>query len=200
MGNRFILGLFGSFIMVDRGLQTNIPDVYAIGDCAQFKDPVPDRRPIEQVWYTGRMMGETLAMTLTGKPSEYSPGHWFNSAKFFDIEYQTYGWVFPQPREGEQHFYWEHLDGKQCIRINYETSTGRFIGINSFGIRLRHEVFDRWLNEERDVEHVLTHMRDANFDPEFYKGFEQDLISAYNQETGSSLQVKKKSLKRIFNL
>jgi hypothetical protein len=42
---------------------------------------------------TGRMMGEALAQTLTGKPTQYKPGHWFNSAKFLDIEYQTYGWV-----------------------------------------------------------------------------------------------------------
>ena len=51
------------------------------------------RRPIEAVWYTGRMMGETLAQTICGNRIAYNPGHWFNSAKFFDIEYQTYGWV-----------------------------------------------------------------------------------------------------------
>jgi hypothetical protein len=31
------------------------------------------------------MMGEALAQTLTGTPTKYSPGHWFNSAKFLDI-------------------------------------------------------------------------------------------------------------------
>ncbi|NND95117.1 MAG: NAD(P)/FAD-dependent oxidoreductase [Flavobacteriales bacterium] len=187
-------------ILVDRKMETNIPDVYAIGDCAQFKQAVSGRRPIEQVWYTGRMMGETLARTLTGEPTEYQPGHWFNSAKFFDIEYQTYGWVYPNPREGEKHFYWEHPDGKKCIRINYLEESGKFIGINSFGIRLRHDVFDRWLTEGRSVDYVISHMRDANFDPEFYRGFESELRAFYEHEVGRKVHLKKKDLQRIFGL
>ena len=83
-------------VLVNSYLRTNKPDVYALGDCAEFKVAPPGRRAIEQVWYTGRMMGETLAKTLTGEPKEYLPGYWFNSAKFFDIEYQTYGWVLPE--------------------------------------------------------------------------------------------------------
>jgi len=43
-------------IMIDEFMQTNIPDVYAIGDCAQHRNPPKDRRPVEQVWYTGRML------------------------------------------------------------------------------------------------------------------------------------------------
>ena len=76
-------------ILVNRFLETNIPNVYAIGDCAEQKEPVGERKAIEAVWYTGRMMGETLAQTICKERMAYSPGHWFNSAKFFDIEYQT---------------------------------------------------------------------------------------------------------------
>jgi hypothetical protein len=39
------------------------------------------------------MMGEVLSQTLTGTPTAYQPGHWFNSANFLDIEYQNYGWA-----------------------------------------------------------------------------------------------------------
>ena len=38
-------------------------------------------------------MGETVAKTICGSKSKYKPGHWFNSAKFLDIEYQIYGQV-----------------------------------------------------------------------------------------------------------
>lgn len=34
------------------------------------------------------MMGETLAQTICDNKTQYKPGHWFNSAKFIDIEYQ----------------------------------------------------------------------------------------------------------------
>jgi hypothetical protein len=50
------------------------------------------------------MHGETLALTLTGKRTAYAPGHWFNSAKFLDIEYQTYGQVGNTLGETKPHF------------------------------------------------------------------------------------------------
>ena len=187
-------------IVVNRQLETNQKDVYAIGDCAQFSDPVQGRRPMEQVWYTGKIMGETVAKTICGEPTEYNPGHWFNSAKFFDIEYQTYGWVFPQLREGESSFYWQNESGKCNLFFVFDKDSKKFLGVNTFGIRLRHEVFDRWLTEERSIEYVLEHLKDANFDPEFYKQYEEAIVAQFNKENNVTVTVKKKSWKRILNL
>ena len=185
-------------IMVNKFLETNVENVYAIGDCAQFITPAKGRKPIEQVWYTGRMMGETLAKTICGEKSEYSPGNWFNSAKFFDIEYQTYGWVMNQLKENEAQFYWEHSDGKKCLKIVFDKNNKELIGLNIFGIRLRHELLDKWLNEKRTVNYVLERLKDANFDPEFYKSYEQEIIKKFNIEMGSNIKPKKKNLLNIF--
>ncbi len=185
-------------IKVNPMLETNIKDIYAIGDCAEQREGINGRRPIEAVWYTGRMMGEALAQTLTGNPTPYNPSHWFNSAKFMDIEYQTYGWVFAEPKEGNTHFHWIHKDDDKCITIEMEKGTRKFIGINNFGIRLRHELFDRWLNEGKSTDYVLEHLKDANFDPEFYSHYEKEILDSYNREYGTSLKPKKKSWKRIF--
>ncbi|WP_275315025.1 NAD(P)/FAD-dependent oxidoreductase [Tenacibaculum bernardetii] len=186
-------------VKVNRFLETNIKDIYAIGDCAEQHLAIGQRRVIEAVWYTGRMMGETVAQTICGNKMAYKPGHWFNSAKFIDIEYQTYGWVWAQPKENEARFYWEHEDGKKCIHINYDKNTHRFIGINNFGIRMRHEFFDKILNEKRSIEYVLEHLSDANFDPEFYKLHEPAIIAKFNKENNTNIQLKKKSWKRIFS-
>ncbi len=172
----------GRGVKVNPYLETNIKDIYAIGDCAEQHEGINGRRPIEAVWYTGRMMGETLAQTICGNKMAYNPGHWFNSAKFLDIEYQTYGWVFNAPREDEAHFHWIHEDDTKCITVNYNKKTNAFIGINNFGIRMRHETFDKWLTEKRDVDYVMNHLHEANFDPEFYKHFEKDILKAYNQQ------------------
>ena len=169
-------------ILVNRYLETNIKDVFAIGDCAEQREAIGNRRPIEAVWYTGRMMGETLAQTICGNKLEYKPGHWFNSAKFFDIEYQTYGWVFSKPKEGHQHFHWKHNDDTKCITIEFDSETNAFLGINTFGIRMRHEVFDKWLTEKRTVDYVMQHLVEANFDPEFYKHFEKEILSTYKNQ------------------
>ena len=174
----------GRGVKVNRFLETNIPDVYAIGDCAEQHEAIGNRRPIEAVWYTGRMMGETLAQTICGNKMEYKPGHWFNSAKFLDIEYQTYGWVFGERGrpEYEQHFHWKHEDDTKCITVAYDKNTNEFLGINTFGIRMRHDVFDQWLTEKRDVDYVMNHLSEANFDPEFYSRFENEILKAYTNQ------------------
>lgn len=183
-------------ILVNSYLETNLKDVYAIGDCAQKRENLGNRRPIEAVWYTGRIMGETVAQTICGNPIKYNPGHWFNSAKFFDIEYQTYGWVFSKPKEGNTHFHWRK--DKRCITIEYEKSNNEFKGINTFGIRMRHELFDDWLNKKQSVHYVLEHLADANFDPEFFKLYEKEIVDAFNASNDTKVVLKKKSWKRIF--
>ena len=188
----------GRGVKVNRFLETNIKDVFAIGDCAEQHEAIDERRPVEAVWYTGRMMGETVAQTICDNRIEYSPGHWFNSAKFLDIEYQTYGWVWAQTKENEARFYWEHESGKKCIHLNYNKTTREFNGINTFGIRMRHEFFDKILTNKKSVEYVLEHLADANFDPEFYKLHENDIVNKFNQENNTNIQLKKRSWKRIF--
>ena len=185
-------------VLVNRYLETNTTDIYAIGDCAEQQEAIGNRRPIEAVWYTGRMMGEALAQTLCGNRIEYKPGHWFNSAKFFDIEYQTYGWVFAKTEGNHTHFHWKHQDDTKCITIEFDSNTHIFKGINTFGIRMRHDYFDSCLTENQSVEYVLEHLADANFDPEFYKLHEKDIVSKFNKENKTNIQLKKKSWKRIF--
>lgn len=169
----------GSGVKVNRFLATNIKDVFAIGDCAEQREGIGLRRPIEAVWYTGRMMGEALAQTLTGNPTQYNPGHWFNSAKFLDIEYQTYGWVWAHKKEYEEQFYWEHSCGKLAIRISFHKETRVFLGINTFGIRMRHEFFDKVLTENKTVDDVVKNLKSANFDPEFYTSYENEIQKAF---------------------
>lgn len=187
-------------VLVNRFLETNIPDVYAIGDCAEQHEAIGQRRNIEAVWYTGRMMGETLAQTICGNKREYNPGHWFNSAKFLDIEYQTYGWVFSErgKKENETYFQWQHPKDNKCITISYDGNTRQFLGINTFGIRMRHEIFDTWLTENQSIEFVLEYLADANFDPEFYKLHEAEILAKFNKENNTNIHLKKKSWKRVF--
>lgn len=171
----------GRGVKVNRFLETNITGIYAIGDCAEQHQPIGNRRPIEAVWYTGRMMGETVAQTICGNRIEYQPGHWFNSAKFLDIEYQTYGWVFSTlgKKEFESHFHWRHATEKICITVAYDNNTRQFLGINTFGIRMRHQIFDQWLTEKRDIDFVINHLNEANFDPEFYKKYEKEIQTSF---------------------
>ena len=165
-------------VLVNEYLQTNIPDVYALGDCVERTYDLPGRKNIEQVWYTGRMMGEVVAQTISGEMTKYEPGPWFNSAKFFDIEYQTYGNVGPALNPNEEDFYWEQKSGLKALHFVWNKKSKQFLGINAFGIRLRHECFDRWLSENRDIRFVLENLPEANFDPEFSTRHEGEIQEA----------------------
>ena len=181
-------------IMVNEFLETNVPDVYAVGDCAQHRVAPPGRKNLEQIWYSGRMQGETVAKTICGKKMHYIPGVFFNSAKFFDIEYQVYGQVNAHPEEDEEHFYWEHPDGEKAVRVIFEKENGAIRGLNLMGIRYKHAVCDRWLKEKADVGYVVEHLKEANFDPEFYKSYETDVIEAFNTTyPNRAVRVRRKS-------
>ncbi len=166
-------------VIVNEFLETNIQDVYAVGDCVERNYELPGRKNIEQVWYTGRMMGEVLAQTVCGDKTKYEPGPWFNSAKFFDIEYQTYGNVANVLGSNEADFYWEHKSGMKSMHVVWDKNTNQFLGINSFGIRLRHECFDQWLRQKQSLTFVLNHLEEANFDPEFFPKHESEIRASF---------------------
>ncbi len=161
-------------ILVDEYLQTNIEDIYAAGDCVQLRKPPAGRRPIEAVWYVGRMMGETAAYNLCGQARKYEPGIWFNSAKFLDIEYQVYGQLTAHIPEEQATIYWEHSKEKKSLRIAYDKRTRAVKGFLSMGLRLRHLQCEAWIQSETPVDKVLQNLKAANFDPEFFPDWSKE--------------------------
>lgn len=168
-------------ILVDDHLQTNVADVYAIGDCAQLRKPPPGRKPLEPVWYTGKLMGKTVARTLCKTPTPYRPGIWYNSAKFFDIEYQTYGEV-PPDIGSEATFIWQDAARRQLLRFAMHTETFAVTGINALGIRLRHNLADRMIREQWTLDKAMAHLKALIFDPEFYTNIAPAIVQVYNQQ------------------
>ena len=168
-------------ILVNEYLESSVDNVYAIGDCAELRTPRQGRKSIEPVWYTGRMMGEVLAHTICENRTAYNPGIWFNSAKFFNLEYQTYGQVSHEETKDEKHFLWQSDDGKRLVRMAYNPLSQVVMGVNTMGVRMRHEVWDHWLNNELKIEEILPRLSEANFDPEFSKRYESQIQSLFDQ-------------------
>jgi NAD(P)H-nitrite reductase large subunit len=164
-------------VLVDDYLQTSNKDIYAIGDNAELRNPPEGRRAIEAVWYAGRMMGEAVAQNLCNEPEAYDPGIWFNSAKFFDLEYQTYGFVPSTPQEGYDSFYWEDPKSNKAIRLVHNLDM-QITGINSLGLRISHEVCETWIIEGKTLEYALAHLAQINFDPELDRKFEKDIYAS----------------------
>ncbi len=177
-------------ILVDEYLRTNHEDIYAIGDCSQLRFPRPGRRPMEQIWYTARMQGEVAALNILGGDVEYNPGIYFNSAKFFSIEYQVYGQVPAKLGANEAWFLWQHPSAERAVRLYWNEATRAVTGFHLMGVRFRQEVCNKWIEGATPVEEVVADLGLANFDPEFYREYESDFIAAFNQQEGTSVKLR----------
>ena len=165
-------------ILVNEYLETSVTHVYAAGDCAEFENPLTDNPAVEQLWYTGRMQGRALASTLSGSRTAYKRGVWFNSAKFLDIEYQTYGKMLSKLKADQESFYWEHPDGRKSFRATYKHDRS-LIGLNFLGLRFRQNVAEEWIRNKKPVDQCIRELKHGWFDPEFSKPYFDDILNAF---------------------
>jgi len=185
-------------ILVNAFFETNAPDVYAIGDCAEYREDGIGYRRLDQLWYTGRNHGKAVARTICGERTPYKKPLFFNSAKFFTIEYQTYGTIDTHPEDEIGSLLWQSERGKELIRINYRKEDNVVIGFNLLGIRFRHALCEKWILEKRTIPYVLENLSAANFDPEFYTQYEKDFVAQYNQQNPGN-QITMKPAKGLFS-
>ncbi len=184
-------------IVVNEFFESKIPDVYACGDCAEMQHSSGAAQGrIEPLWYAARAHGERVAANICGERHEYTRKTFFNSAKFFDIEYQTYGTVTAKLGENEATIFWQDAPSaatKRLLRIVYaKDATKRVLGFNVLGVRYRQDVCTHWIERKASIEEVLEHLGAANFDPEFFAQAEAHLVEEYNRQEGKNLILKKK--------
>jgi NADPH-dependent 2,4-dienoyl-CoA reductase/sulfur reductase-like enzyme len=175
-GSGILLGKGGA-IEVDDSLKASVPDVYAAGDCANVTWADGTRRP-EQLWYTARDQGRVAARAMLGDEVTYRRGAWYNSAKFFDIEWTTAGWVptslnwddTPLAPGLEIRSWFQRIPG-QFVSQRIVVKGDRVVGFNMLGSRWDHEPFLQWIQERRSLAFVLQHLSEAQFDEEFMPKF-----------------------------
>jgi NAD(P)H-nitrite reductase large subunit len=159
----------GGGVRVDRGLRTGAPGVFAAGDCAELRDPPAGRAAVEALWYVAREQGAVAGQNMAGRDATYSPGVFYNSAKFFDLEWQQYGRIDPLRRPGEPSAYWQDPQGRRALRIQHRSS-GEVVGFNAVGVRLRHQVCAGWIEAGLQVDAAVARLREALFDEELGRG------------------------------
>jgi NADPH-dependent 2,4-dienoyl-CoA reductase/sulfur reductase-like enzyme len=170
----------GRGVLVDRQLRTRSEDVWAAGDCAEIVADGEAPSLIQQVWYTGKLQGEVAGDNIAGEGRGYEPGIWYNSAKFLDLEYHTYGSVNTK-LPGERNLYWEHPDHRHSARLVAEQD-GTLIGLQSMGLRWRHPVAERWLRERRDLSFAFEHLAELAFEPEFHARHEAEIVGSMREQ------------------
>ena len=167
----------GGAIEVDDALKTAAPDVWAAGDCANVTWADGSRRP-EQLWYTARDQGRIAAQSMLGDDVTYRRGAWYNSAKFFDLEWTTAGWVpallnfdnTPIDPGPDVRTWFQRVPGK-LVSQKIVCKGDRVVGFNMLGSRWDHEPLLRFIHERRSLAWVLDHLHEAQFDEELMPRF-----------------------------
>ncbi len=152
----------GRGIQVNDRFETSLADVFAVGDCAEIA--LADKPLIELIWYSAKRHGAHVAGNLFGGNLAYRPPTFFNSSKFFDIEFTTVGQV-QDAGDGVQSIY-GRVAGKDISQRLVHNTKG-VLGFNMLGSRWNHEVLCRWVEERRSARFCLEHLAQAQFDHEF---------------------------------
>jgi NADPH-dependent 2,4-dienoyl-CoA reductase/sulfur reductase-like enzyme len=153
----------GRGVRVDATLKTSLDNVWSAGDCAEI-DLGEGRTALEQIWYSAKRQGAHAARTMTGKAQRYEPPTFFNSAKFFEVEYTTVGELTRVP-PGSTSVFRKHP--KRIVTQRIVHHEGRVVGFNMLGSRWDHALLTRWVDEGRPLAWVLEHLHRAQFDVEF---------------------------------
>jgi NADPH-dependent 2,4-dienoyl-CoA reductase/sulfur reductase-like enzyme len=162
----------GRGIAVDSAFRTSLADIWAAGDCAELH--LDGREPlVEQLWYGAKRQGELAARAMAGEAVAYAPPVFYNSAKFFEIEYTTVG-TFGAPGEAEFH---ARVPGRE-VSVRIGTRAGAVCGFNMLGSRWNHAVLMRWIEARETAEAVMDRLHEAQFDVEFGR---QDLTEIRRQ-------------------
>lgn len=154
-------------IVVNRHMQTSDEHIFACGDVAEIIDTEDQKKgKVEQLWYTGKMQGQIAGYNCYAASTEkamkqYDRGVWYNSARFFEIDFHTYG-DFSQ---ADEELFFKKNDEKKTLRLGFKNR--KLIAVNSLGMRLRHNVIENMILTSFTQKQVLDEIHRAAFDPEF---------------------------------
>ena len=151
-------------ICVDRGFKTSLDHVYAAGDCLQM-DIGQERPLVETIWYSAKRHGRLAAQSMMGDAVHYDPPLFYNSSKFFEVEYTTVGQTVRLP-EGSYSDYRKVPDADITTRIIFNKDD-HVIGFNMIGSRWNHRIFEQWILERRGPDYIQEHLSEAQYDVEF---------------------------------
>ncbi|MDB4944262.1 MAG: hypothetical protein JWP97_3796 [Labilithrix sp.] len=152
-------------IEVDERMRTNVPDVYAAGDCAAFAGKVL------QLWEPARFQARVVAATIQhgGAPGGdvYAPGAHYMATRLYDLDCASIGEVAVTPPGAEELVDFPQRTGRMSYR-KLCIKDGRLVGALMFGEReAKVRRFGRALKRLVDLRTDVTRIKHELLDPAF---------------------------------
>jgi 3-phenylpropionate/trans-cinnamate dioxygenase ferredoxin reductase subunit len=134
-------------ILVDARCRTNLPNIYAAGDCAAILDPLYGKHRVLDHWNTARLTGAIAGASMAGPDARYDIVSTFSS-DVFDLKLTAWG----DPRFVDRRLVRSSLNGAspQLAEIGV-ASDGRVVQIVAIGRTEEHGHFHRLIQSRFNV-------------------------------------------------
>ncbi len=87
-------------LLVNEHLETDVPDVFAAGDVAEYFDVARDRRWVNAIWPVAVEQGRIAGFNMAGRPVTYLGSLGRNVIRVFDLDVLSAGVVEPPEEDG----------------------------------------------------------------------------------------------------
>ena len=105
----------GRGIQIDEYARTNLPDIYAAGDCTETYDPESDEWRSTRIWLDCARQGKVAACNMTGIDDSLQKYPFFNASIIYDVHYAYLG--DPHGEAGEAFVWTKGKDAYRKVRV-----------------------------------------------------------------------------------
>lgn len=148
-------------ILVDRRMQTNIPGVYAAGDCAEGYDLLTGERRLIAIWPNAYRQGYVAGCNMAGVEREYEGGLPMNSVEVCGVPTISVG--LTDPPEGDGYEVLERYDREAPAYKRLVLRDNRLVGAICIGAVDRAGIYTGLIRDRADVAPFKDHLLAGNF-------------------------------------
>jgi len=144
-------------ILVDRFMQTNVPNVYACGDVAEANDFIHKTNRVLALWPVARIGGRVAGYNMAGQKCEYPGGTAMSALNYFGVPIISVGLTTLDKAEGYETLI-SH-DQKERVYRKIVLKDGKIVGMTLVGdIENAGIIFNLMKNQAKveDFKHKLT--------------------------------------------
>ncbi|MBM3501383.1 MAG: hypothetical protein FJX74_22240, partial [Armatimonadetes bacterium] len=130
-------------VIVDQSLRTNVPNIFAAGDCAELR-PADGRKPlVQKLWYTSQPQGWVAGENMAGGAAAYDPGLDYQSAMFMDLDFCSVGEMPARHADYPREETVTSQNGVDSLRLVHDGET--VVGASFLGTALTKEDIEYWV-------------------------------------------------------
>ncbi len=159
----------GRGVQIDDQSRTNLPDVFAAGDCTETYNLKLDRWMTTRIWLDGARQGRAAAYAMTGNHLEKDHPPFFNASLIYTERYVYIG--EPHGADGEN-YVWQTETAYRKIHVKDGKLTGALLIGNRHGMMAIYQAIGKTVQEISPAlaspDHGWNDLTGADWDYFFY--------------------------------